>query len=53
MSPCARVGDSENNQLIRRPEPHTTNPWKTEKDKIVGDKNEGQIRPTRMYWLSP
>ena len=25
---------------VQRPQPHTTNPWKEEKDKIVGDKKE-------------
>ena len=25
---------------VQRPQPHTTNPWKQEKDKIVGDKKE-------------
>ena len=31
---------------IRRPQPHTTNPWKKEKEKIVGDKKKELIRPT-------
>ena len=25
---------------VQRPQPHTTNPWKEEKDKTVGDKKE-------------
>ena len=25
---------------VKRPQPHTTNPWKEEKDKTVGDKKE-------------
>ena len=25
---------------VQRPQPHTTNPWKGEKDKTVGDKKE-------------
>ena len=25
---------------VQRPQPHTTNPWKEEEDKTVGDKNE-------------
>ena len=33
-------GESENTLSVRRPQPHTTNTWKEEKDKIVGDKNE-------------
>ena len=28
------LGESENTQSIKRPQPHTTNPWKEEKDKI-------------------
>ena len=27
-------------QSIRRPQPHTTNPWKEEKEKIVGNKKK-------------
>ena len=27
-------------QSVRRPQPHTSNPWKEEKDKIIGDKKE-------------
>ena len=37
---CARPGESENTLSVERPQPHTTNPWKEEKDKTVGDKNE-------------
>ena len=33
----ARSGESENTLSVPRPKPHTTNPWKEEKDKIVGD----------------
>ena len=35
---CARPGESENTLSVQRPQPHTTNPWKEEKVKIVGDK---------------
>ena len=34
----ARQGESANTLSVRRPQPHTTNPWKEEKDKIVGEK---------------
>ena len=37
---CARLGESENPLSFRRPQPHTTNPLKEEKDKIVGEKKE-------------
>ena len=37
---CARLGESEDTLSVQRPQPHTTNPWKEEKDKTVGDKNE-------------
>ena len=37
---CARPGESENTLSVQRPQPDTTNPWKEEKDKIVGDKKE-------------
>ena len=37
---CARPGESENTLSVRRPQPHTTNPLKEGKDKIVGDKKE-------------
>ena len=33
-------GESENTLSVRRPQLHTTNPWKEEKDKIVGDKKK-------------
>ena len=36
----ARLGESENTLSVRRPQHYTTNPWKEEKDKIVGDKKE-------------
>ena len=36
----ARPGESENTLSVRRPQPHTINPRKEEKDKIVGDKKE-------------
>ena len=37
---------------IRRPQPHTANPWKEEKEKIEGDKKKEQIRSTGKHWLS-
>ena len=37
---CARPGESEDTLSVQRPQPHTTNPWKEEKDKTVGDKKE-------------
>ena len=37
---CARPGESENTLSVGRPQPHTTNPLKEEKDKIVWDKKE-------------
>ena len=37
---CARPGESEDTPSVLRPQPHTTNPWKKEKDKTVGDKKE-------------
>ena len=37
---CARPGENENTLSVQRPQPHTTNPWKKEKDKTVGDKRE-------------
>ena len=37
---CARPEESENTLSVQRPKPHTTNPWKEEEDKIVGDKKE-------------
>ena len=36
----------------QKPQPHTTNPWKEEKEKIVGDEKKEQIRPTGKHWLS-
>ena len=36
----ARPLESENTLLVQRPQPHTTNPWKEEKDKTIGDKKE-------------
>ena len=44
---CARPGESENTLSIQRPQPHTTNPWKEEEDKIVGDKKERADHPNR------
>ena len=35
-----REGESENTLSVQRPQPHTTNPWKEERDKTVGDKKE-------------
>ena len=35
---CARPGES--GVGVQRPQPHTTNPWKKEKDKTVGDTKE-------------
>ena len=37
---CAKQEESENTLSARRPQPHTTNPLKEEKDKIVGDREE-------------
>ena len=37
---CARPGVSEDTLSVQRPQPLTTNPWKEEKDKTVGDKKE-------------
>ena len=36
---CARPGESEDTS-VQRPQPHTTNPSKEEKDKTVADKKE-------------
>ena len=37
---------------VRRPQPHTTNPWKEEKDKIVvRDKKERADHVRGKYWL--
>ena len=45
------AGARENIPSIRRPQPHPTNQWKEEKEKILGDKKEEQKRPTRRHWL--
>ena len=37
---CARPGESEDTLSVQRLQPHTTNPWKEEKDKTVRDKKE-------------
>ena len=37
---CARPGESQNTLSVQRPQPHTTNPWKKEIDKTMGDKKE-------------
>ena len=37
---CARPGESEYTLSVQRLKPHTTNPWKEEEDKTVGDKKE-------------
>ena len=37
---CARIGESENTLSVQRPQPHTTNSWMEEEDKIVGDIKE-------------
>ena len=37
---CARPGESEDTLSVQKPQPHTTNPWKEEKDMAVGDKKE-------------
>ena len=42
-----RPGESENTRLVRRPQPHATNPWKEEKEKIVEDKKERDMTFTR------
>ena len=44
---CARPGESEDTLSVQRPQPHTTNPWKEEKDKTVGDKKERADHATR------
>ena len=46
---CARPGESEDTLSVQRPQPHTTNPWKEEKDKTVGDKKE---RADHANWKS-
>ena len=35
---CARPGESEDTLSVQRQQPHTTNSWKEEKDKTVGNK---------------
>ena len=35
---CTRPGESEDTLSVQRHQPHTTKPWKEEKDKTVGDK---------------
>ena len=37
---CARPGESKDTLSVKKTQPHTTNPWKEEKDKTVGDKKE-------------
>ena len=51
MSRSDRLRESENTLSIRRPSPHTINPWKGERKKIVGDKKKEQIRPTGKHCL--
>ena len=36
----ARPGETEDTLSVQRPQPHTTNPYKEDKDKIVGAKKE-------------
>ena len=38
------MGEGENSIIRRRPKLNTTNPWKQEKDKIVGGKKKVQNR---------
>ena len=50
---CARPGESEDTLSVLRPQPHTTNPWKEEKDKTVGDKKERADHSLiKVYYLS-
>ena len=42
----AKPGESENTLSLQRPQPHTTNPLKKEKDKTVRDKK----RKKRFYF---
>ena len=44
---CARPGESENTLSVQRPQPQTTNPWKEEKDIIVGVKKERAYHANR------
>ena len=37
---CATPGESEDTLSVQRAQPNTTNPWKEEKDKTVGEKKE-------------
>ena len=37
---CAKPGVSEDTLSVQRPQPYTTDPWKEEKYKLVGDKKE-------------
>ena len=46
---CARPGESEDTLLVQRPQPHTTNPWKEEKSKTVGDKKERGLKICTCY----
>ena len=41
----------ENTLSVRRPQPHTTDPWKEEKEKRVEDKTNEQIRPKKSLAL--
>ena len=47
----AWTGESGNALSVQRPQHHTTNIWKEEKDKTVGDKKKEQITPTEKHWL--
>ena len=47
---CARPGESENTISVQRPKPHTTNPWKEEKDEIGGDKKERADHASSKAW---
>ena len=40
---CARPEESENTLSVQRPRPHTTNPWKEEKDKRVVDEKDKRV----------
>ena len=39
-SPLCKAGREWGTPSVQRPQPHTTIPWKEEKDKTVGDKEE-------------
>ena len=43
-------GESENTISVRRPQPHTTNPWNEEEDEIVEDKMKEHIRPAFLLF---